>query len=53
MKESNFRNRYMKSEMKFDDEETFMRTVIGHGLERDDLRDEIYVMCKNFFIYLK
>ncbi|XP_046440084.1 myosin-I heavy chain-like isoform X4 [Daphnia pulex] len=37
--------RYMKSEMKYEEEETFLNTVIGHGLERDDLRDELYVMC--------
>jgi len=37
----------MKSEMKYEEEETFLHTVIGHGLERDDLRDELYVMCKN------
>ena len=36
----------MKSEMKYEEEEIFLRTVVGHGLERDDLRDEIYVMCK-------
>ena len=33
----------MKSEMKYEEEEIFLRTVVGHGLERDDLRDEIYV----------
>lgn len=32
--------------MKYEEEEVFLRTVVGHGLERDDLRDEIYVMCK-------
>lgn len=37
----------MKSEMKYEEEETFLHTVVGYGIERDDLRDEIYVMCKN------
>ena len=32
--------------MKYEEEETFLRTVVGHGIDRDDLRDEIYVMCK-------
>lgn len=36
----------MKSEMKYEEEETFLRTVVSHGLERDELRDEIYVTCK-------
>lgn len=39
--------------MKYEEEETFLQTVIGHGLERDDLRDELYVMCKNKSCSLK
>ena len=40
-------SRYMKSEMKYEEEETFLQTVISQGLERDDLRDELYVICKS------
>jgi len=37
--------RYMKGEMKNDEEILFLQETVGQGLDREELRDEIYIQC--------
>ena len=37
--------------MKAEEEENYLRTVVANGIERDDLRDEIYVMCRDIKVF--
>ena len=32
--------------MKGEEEISFLQQVVGNGIDRDEIRDEIYVMCK-------
>lgn len=42
----------MKSEMKSEEEVTFLQEVVGQGIDREELRDEIYVICKTYALRL-
>ena len=41
--------RYMKGEMKGEEDISFLQQVVGNGIDRDELRDEIYVMCRFYW----
>lgn len=36
----------MKGDMSTDEEVKLIQKVVGYGIEGEEIRDEIYVMCK-------